>query len=564
MRTKKWSILLVAVLVVSMVLAACGGGKDEGSTKNSSGEDAAKAEEQVLNFINGDYIPSMDPSKVTDEYGFQFVGATMEGLYRLGEDGEIKEGIAKGEPEVSEDGLTWTFKLREDAKWSNGDPVTAHDFVYSWQRAVKPETKSEYGPYMMAGVIKNADEISKGELPVEELGVKAIDDYTLEVQLANPTPYFESLTTFGTFMPLNQKFVEEHGENFATSEATLLFNGPFKLDIKDDNQNITQANEWKLVKNEDYWDADTVQLEEINFVVSKDPQTNVNLYNEGDIDRADLSADLVDQYISHDDYRIVPQASVFYLKMNQERKGEQTPLANKNIRNAINNAIDREALVNVLNNGSIAATGLIPKDFVTVPGGGDFREENGDFAAYDKDTALEAWNKGLEELGVDSIELELLTDDAEGATKTFNENLAHQLETNLPGLKVNIKPVPFKNRLQLDTDQDYELQVAGWGPDYLDPFTFLSLFVTDGGNNKMGYSNPEYDRLLEEAQTTLALDPVARYENLLKAEQILFEDAAIAPIYQKGVAQLIRPKVGGIYSNSFGASYEWKWAYVAE
>lgn len=562
MRTKKWSILLVAVLVVSMVLAACGGGKDEGSTKNSSGEDAAKAEEQVLNFINGDYIPSMDPSKVTDEYGFQFVGATMEGLYRLGEDGEIKEGIAKGEPEVSEDGLTWTFKLREDAKWSNGDPVTAHDFVYSWQRAVKPETKSEYGPYMMAGVIKNADEISKGELPVEELGVKAIDDYTLEVQLANPTPYFESLTTFGTFMPLNQKFVEEHGENFATSEATLLFNGPFKLDIKDDNQNITQANEWKLVKNEDYWDADTVQLEEINFVVSKDPQTNVNLYNEGDIDRADLSADLVDQYISHDDYRIVPQASVFYLKMNQERKGEQTPLANKNIRNAINNAIDREALVNVLNNGSIAATGLIPKDFVTVPGGGDFREENGDFAAYDKDTALEAWNKGLEELGVDSIELELLTDDREGATKTFNENLAHQLETNLPGLKVNIKPVPFKNRLQLDTDQDYELQVAGWGPDYLDPFTFLSLFVTDGGNNKMGYSNAEYDQLISETQTTT--DQEQRYQKFLEAEKILLEESGIAPLYQRARSQLHSPKIQGEVINKFGATYEWKWAYVAE
>lgn len=562
MRTKKWSILLVAVLVVSMVLAACGGGKDEGSTKNSSGEDAAKAEEQVLNFINVDYIPSMDPSKVTDEFGFQFVGATMEGLYRLGEDGEIKEGIAKGEPEVSEDGLTWTFKLREDAKWSNGDPVTAHDFVYSWQRAVKPETKSEYGPYMMAGVIKNADEISKGELPVEELGVKAIDDYTLEVQLANPTPYFESLTTFGTFMPLNQKFVEEHGENFATSEATLLFNGPFKLDIKDDNQNITQANEWKLVKNEDYWDADTVQLEEINFVVSKDPQTNVNLYNEGDIDRADLSADLVDQYISHDDYRIVPQASVFYLKMNQERKGEQTPLANKNIRNAINNAIDREALVNVLNNGSIAATGLIPKDFVTVPGGGDFREENGDFAAYDKDTALEAWNKGLEELGVDSIELELLTDDREGATKTFNENLAHQLETNLPGLKVNIKPVPFKNRLQLDTDQDYELQVAGWGPDYLDPFTFLSLFVTDGGNNKMGYSNAEYDQLISETQTTT--DQEQRYQKFLEAEKILLEESGIAPLYQRARSQLHSPKIQGEIINKFGATYEWKWAYVAE
>ena len=248
--------------------------------------------------------------------------------------------------------------------------------------------------------------------------------------------------------------------------------------------------------------------------------------------------------------------------MNQERKGEQTPLANKNIRNAINNAIDREALVNVLNNGSIAATGLIPKDFVTVPGGGDFREENGDFAAYDKDTALEAWNKGLEELGVDSIELELLTDDAEGATKTFNENLAHQLETNLPGLKVNIKPVPFKNRLQLDTDQDYELQVAGWGPDYLDPFTFLSLFVTDGGNNKMGYSNAEYDQLISETQTTT--DQEQRYQKFLEAEKILLEESGIAPLYQRARSQLHSPKIQGEIINKFGATYEWKWAYVAE
>src|SRR5690606_11000610 len=149
-------------------------------------------------------------------------------------------------------------------------------------------------------------------------------------------------------------------------------------------------------------------------------------------------------------------------------------------------------------------------------------------------------------------------------SKVMNEYLANQLETNLPGLKINLKQVPFEQRLDANASQDYELQFAGWGPDYLDPYTFMSLWITDGGNNKMGYSNPEYDRLLEEAQTTLALDPVARYENLLKAEQILIEDAAIAPIYQKGVAQLIRPKVGGIYSNSFGASYEWKWAYVAE
>ena len=287
MKLKKWALLLAFGLLLGL-LAACGGGDSEDAATEGEGteQSADSADgENVLHFINGDTIPSMDPSMATDEFGFQFIGATMEGLYRLDENAQPVEGIATGH-EVSKDGLTWTFTLREDAQWSNGDPVTAHDFVYAWQRAVDPNTGSEYGPYMMSGVIKNAEAVNEGEVPVEELGVTAEDDYTLVVELEQPVPYFESLTTFGTFMPLNEKFVEEQGDKFATSTDTLLFNGPYTLE----NWTST-AQEWDLVKNENYWDADTVQVDRINHVVVKDPATSVRLYEEGSVDRATISSD---------------------------------------------------------------------------------------------------------------------------------------------------------------------------------------------------------------------------------------------------------------------------------
>ncbi|RKQ33441.1 peptide ABC transporter substrate-binding protein [Oceanobacillus halophilus] len=561
MKLKNWALLVILGLLLA-VLAACGGDDTEESGESAesaegteeTAEEPAEEGEQVLNFINGDAIPSMDPSMATDEYGFQFIGSTMEGLYRLDENSEPVEGIAT-DHEVSDDGLTWTFNLREDATWSNGDPVTAHDFVYAWQRAVDPATGSEYGPYMMGGVIKNAVAVNSGEAELDELGVTAEDDYTLVVELENPTPYFESLTSFGTFMPLNEEFVEEQGDDFATSTDTLLFNGPYTLE----NWTST-ANEWDLVKNESYWDADTVQLDRINHVVVKDPTTSVRLYEEGSVDRAGISSDLVDQYSTHEDYAVTPETSVFYLKLNQKRSDE---LANENVRHAIARAFDKDALVNeILNNGSIVANGLVPADFTPMPETGeDFREVSGDLMTYDVEAAQEYWETALEELGTDTVELELLGGDTE-TSKVMNEYIANQLSTNLPGLEVTLKNVPFEQRLDADTAQDYDIQVAGWGPDYLDPYTFLSLWVTDGGNNKMSYSNEEYDALLEEAQTTLATDNPARYENFLEAENILFEDAAIAPIYQSAMAQLISPKVEGVFVNPFGATYEYKWASV--
>jgi oligopeptide transport system substrate-binding protein len=553
MKVKHWLLLLTFGLLLS-VLAACSG--DE--SKEPAGTDAKEEEkgEKVLNLLNPEAIPSMDPSLATDESSFIYLAATMEGLYRLDEETQTTPGIAT-EHKVSEDGLTWTFTLREDAKWSNGDPVTAHDFVYSWQRAVDPDTASEYGPYMMNGVIKNAEAINKGEAAVDQLGVKADGDYTLVVELENPTPYFETLTTFGTFLPLNKKFVEEKGDSFATSSENLLANGPYTM-----NNWSSTSDSWELVKNKDYWDTKTVKMDKLTFKVVKDPQTALNLYEEGTVDRMDLTSDLVDQYSTDDDYMVSADTFVYFLKFNQTKS---EALANKNIRAALSRAFDKEALVGeILNNGSIAANGLVPKDFTPMPETGeDFRKVSGDLVTYDLTKAKEFWAKGLEELGTDSVELEFLADDDE-TTKNLVEYVANQLTTNLEGLKINIKQVPKKQRLDLDTAMEYQLQLTRWGPDFLDPFTYMNLWITDGGNNMTGYSSVEYDKLVSETATKFATDNAARYENFLKAEKLLFEDAVIAPVYQASRAQLVSPKVQGVFVNPFGATYEYKWADVGD
>ncbi|WP_138416441.1 peptide ABC transporter substrate-binding protein [Aquibacillus sediminis] len=563
MRKSNW-LLLVLALVLSMFLVACSGGEDTDDTTSDdtntsdegNSEENAGDGEQVFNFLNGDTIPSMDPNMVTDTYGIEFTTHTMEGLYRLGEDSLPVEGIAI-DHEVSDDATVWTFNLREDAEWSNGDPVTAHDFVYSWRRAVDPDTGSEYGPYMMGGVLENATEINAGEMAIEELGVEADGDYTLVVTLEKPVPYFESLTTFPTYFPLNEEFTEEQGDDFATSTDTLLFNGPFTLENWD-----SVASEWEIVKNENYWDAETVQLDKITYQVMKEIQPQIDLYEQGEVDRAGISSDFVDEYSTHEDYQITPEMSVFYMKFNQTRN---EALDNVNIRKAISKGYNKNALVDtILNNGSIVATGLMPADFAPHPETGEtFRELNGDLVEFDAEEAQQLWEKGLEELGEESVEIEYLTDDSETA-KNQSEYIKNQLETNLPGLTVTLKQVPFEQRLDLDTAMDYDIQAAGWGPDYLDPNTFLDLWVTDGPNNYMGYSNPEYDALIEEAANELALEPVERYNAFLEAEQMLFEDAAIAPTYQRARAQLIAPKVQGVQTNPFGSDYEYKWAYAAE
>lgn len=571
MKNSKLFWLLGLVLVLSAFLAACGGGEDNATeTPETDGNKEEPAEtaggepdaEQVLNLMESAEIPSMDSAIAEDQVSFIVLNNVNEGLYRLNKDNAAEPAVANAEPEISEDGLTYTFKLREDAKWSDGTPLTANDFVFGWQRAIDPATGSPYGPYMMAGTIKNATEISEGGMEPSELGVKAVDDYTLEVQLERPTPYFLSLMSFGTFYPQNEAFVTEKGDAYASNSDNILYNGPFTL-TEWDGTGLS----WVYKKNPEYWDADTVKLETINIDVVKETGTALNLYQTGEKDRTGLSSEYAMQYAEDPEMIQDLNPSVFYLKFNQMRGGEggeETPLANVNIRKAIATAFNKEDLSSVvLANGSLPANGLVPTEFTFDENNEDFRDVNGDMLTYDVEAAKEYWATGLKELGVTELSLELLGGDSE-LSKKMDEYMKAQLEENLEGLSITLKEVPFNVRLELDESQDYDIQFAGWGPDFQDPMTFVDLFVTGSSHNLMSYSNPDYDALIEQAKGELATDTAGRWQAMADAEKILIEeDAAIAPVYQQGQMSLQKPYVHDIYKHPFGGDYSYKWAYIS-
>ncbi|KWU55874.1 peptide ABC transporter substrate-binding protein [Bacillus mycoides] len=562
-KMKKLTAVVVPVLAMSVALTACSGsgGEKKTTTTSNSGEekksDIKYAAKQVLNRTENQEIPTMDTSKSTDTLGAQILGNTMEGLYRLDKDNKPIPAAAESSTK-SEDGKKYTFKLRKDAKWSNGDPVTAKDFVYGWQRLLDKNTAAEYA--FIAYYIKNAEAINKGEKPATELGAKAVDDYTLEVELEKPVPYFLNLLAFPSYYPLNEKFVKEKGEKFGLEADTTLYNGPFVMASWKHEQG------WQLKKNDKYWDNKTVKLEEINYSVVKEVATKVNLYDTGSIDFTLLSGEFVDKYKSNkDEYGEYSEASTFFLRLNQKRNGQDTPLKSKKLREAIALSIDKKGLANViLNNGSKATDQLVPKGLATGPDGKDYQDTFKNGLKYDVKKGAAAWEEAKKELGKDQVTIELLSYD-DGTAKKIADYFKDQIEKNLKGVTVTTKIQPFKQKLKLESAQDYEVSFAGWSPDYSDPMTFIDMFESKSPYNQMGYSNPKYDEMVQKAGNELLSDPKKRWETLGKAEKLfLEEDAGLVPLYQTGRSYVMKPNVKGIVKHNISPEYSFKWAYVTE
>jgi len=557
MKNNSFMWLISLMLVLSVFLAACGDKKESADISGGAEKRATDGDvSQVLNLVEVAEIASADSAIAEDAISTKVLNNVMEGLYRVNEEGILAPAMAKVEPEISEDGMTYTFKIR-DAQWSNGAPVTAHDFVYAWRRAIDPNTASPYGPYLMEGMIKNATEIGEGKAEVADLGIMAEDDKTLVVQLERPVAYFLSLTSFATFLPLNEEFVTASGDKYAANSNAMIYNGPFSLADWDG------TGSWRYVKNDTYWDAASVKLDEIIVDIIKETATAVKLYEQGKKDRVVLTAEYAMQYA--DDPNIINEVetAVFYFKMNQMRDGKPTPLANADIRKAIARAFNKEELADVvLANGAKAANFLVANDFVLDENGKDFRDYSEDFTVYDVKEAQAFWEKGLKALGTDNVTIEFLGGDAESSKKQ-QEWFKSELERNLPGLTIELKEVPSAVRLELDDTSNYDIQATGWGPDFQDPISFMELFVTGSPQNKMGYSNLAYDELIESTKTTFANDPIKRFEIFAEAEKILLEDdAAIAPTYQRGGMFLRNPAVKGIAINPFGSDFSYKWMYI--
>ncbi|AIY77206.1 peptide ABC transporter substrate-binding protein [Bacillus anthracis] len=538
---RKKSHLMVMALVTSLLLTACN------NKENKSDKEAKK---QVLNVTVSEEIPSLDTAKTMDGTSAHVMQNLFEGLYILNDQDQPIPAVAKSFKR-SEDGKKYTFDLRKDAKWSNGDNVTANDFIFAWKRAINHETASQYA-YMLF-YVKNAKEINKGTMPLDALGVKAINDYKLEVELEQPIPYFLQLLTLPIYLPQHESFLKEQGKNYALEPSNLIYNGPFVLEKWKHEQ------EFQLKKNATYWDQKKVKLDEINFQIVKDTMTVVNLYEAGDLDRVPINSQFVDKYKGSKELHMSSEPGIAMLRFNEQNNA----LANKKVRQSISLALNKEELVaHFINNGAKPASGLVPAGHINEETGKDFRKESGNLSSYDLQNAKKIWDEAKKELGVEQVKLEFLTFEQDNA-KRMAEYIKGDLEKTLQGLTIQIKQQPFKQKLQLEQTGDYDISMANWGPDYKDPISYLELFTTGNLNNKMNYSNLHYDELIKKAKTDFVLEPEKRWGALLEAEQVLLEDAAVAPLYQIGSAYVQKDYVKGIEKHQFGGIYTYKNAYIA-
>lgn len=538
---RKKSHLMVMALVTSLLLTAC---------NNKANKSDTEAKKQALHVTVSEEIPSLDTAKTMDGTSAHVMQNIFEGLYVLDDQDQPIPAVAKS-LKRSKDGKKYTFDLRKDAKWSNGDSVTANDFMFAWKRAIKPETASQYA-YMLFHV-KNAKEINKGTMPLDELGVKVINDYKLEVELEQPIPYFLQLLALPIYLPQHESFLKEQGKNYALEPSNLIYNGPFVLEKWKHEQ------EFQLKKNATYWDEKKVKLDEINFQVVKDTMTAVNLYEAGNLDRVPINSQFVDKYKGNKELHMSSDSGIAMLRFNEKNNA----LANKKVRQSISLALNKDDFVaHFINNGAKPASGLVPAGHILEEAGKDFRKENGNLSSYDLQNAKKIWEESKKELGVDEVNLEFLTYEQDNA-KRMAEYIKGELEKHLQGLTIQIKQQPFKQKLQLEQTGDYDISMANWGPDYKDPISYLELFTTDNQNNKMNYSNRHYDELIKKAKSDLVLDQKKRWEALQEAERILLEDAAVAPLYHIGSAYVQKDYVKGIEKHQFGGVYTYKNAYIA-
>lgn len=499
-----------------------------------------------------DSIRGLDSAaNVTDEVSFNVLVNSIEGLYRLDEDALPVPGQAE-DVQISEDGLEHTFTLRDGITWSNGDPVTSNDFRFAWLKALDPDTAGQYA-YIIAQFIAGGNDFNSGPSSEEDqeqhdqlresVAIEAPDDKTLRVTLESPAPFWLGLTAFPVYFPQQQAYVEEQGENYAQNADSLLFNGPYTLSNYNPTEGVT------FEKNPEYWDADNVDIERAEGKIVKDVGTAVNLHEGGELDITEINQEYVDEFRDSPDFNQLTEFATFYLAFNQDN----VPIfQNQKVRKAFQMGIDRESLArDILNDGSEAASGLVPAG-IDGPGNETFRQALGaTMPDFDPQEARRLFEEGLQEVGEEAPTIEILSYETSGGrdTATF---LQSQFQENL-GVNTEITIQPFDRKLELESNGEFQLSYQGWGADYNDPMTFLDLWVSDSSFNTGGYSNEEYDQLIEEAKSEA--DAAARMDIMLEAETLLIEeDAGTAPLFFQGTTRLIEPFIKNFVYQPYGGS----------
>ena len=535
MKTGKTVKVLLALTTAAGMLAGCG----------------SKTDTDTFRFANDTDIVGMDSTVVDDAMSFNAITAITDGLTTVDVKGNTIPGIAKSW-DVSNNGLTYTFHLR-DAKWANGDKVTAQDFVYSWHRIIKNAGNYAYMLGSEGASIKNADSlINLGTAATDEqlntLGIKATDDKTVVVDLEKNVPYFVGLMSFPCYFPQNEKFVEKCGKNYATKPEYILGNGAYKM------TKWIKGNKATFTKNDKYYDAKSVKTKNIEMYLVQDPKTAAQNFDNGKVDYATINSTLVDKYKGKDTFKTIREGYLAYLICNF--KADTT--ANKNLRHALSYAINRKDLCdNILKDGSQPATGFVPAQLCKSPSGKDFREESGKYVDYDVKKAQEYLDAAKKELGTDTITVDLLYGTDESPMDTFAEYLQGSF-TKLKGLKVNMVATVKKDRIyNREASGNFQIACTRWAPDYADPTTFLNVLASSNSNNYGKWENAQYNSLLKQAQNET--DVNKRWNELLEAEKVMMDDMPNIPVVQTGTAALQAKNVKGLVHNTVSTPYVFKY-----
>ncbi len=542
-RLKKILAMTLLTALVGSTFLGCG------STENTVS--SGNVEQKIV--YNIDANPkTIDPQLNSAVDGSKVIRNTFEGLMREIENGEVENGIAEGY-EVSEDGLVYTFHIRDNAKWSDGEDVTAKDFEYAWKRALNPNTAAEYAYQLF--YIKNGEAYNKGEASADDVGIKVVDNKTIEVTLESAVPYFVSLLAMPVYYPVRQDIIEENGDKWALSPETYVSNGPFKMTEWSEKESMT------FIKNENYWDADNVKLETLVFRLIDDQTTTLSAFKNGELDIMEQPPttevqSLIDEGVA----KVYPYLGTYFYMVNVSGKGLSSEavdaLQDVRVRKALSLAIDRNLITEKVSmGGEIPATSYVPEG-VKDTQGNTFHK---DYSSVT--TNIEEAKKLLEEAGYPNgqgFPTITFTYNTASNNQMIAQAIQDMWKTNL-GINVELKNEEWAVFQTTRNNFQYEVCRHGWIGDYNDPMTFLDMWVTESGQNNAGYSNEEYDSLIAQAKSEQ--DEEKRTELLRKAEDILMDDMAIIPIYYYTNIVCANDNVKGYVKSPLG-SMLFRQAYV--
>lgn len=533
MKNKKFMKLLTALLGMALIATAFTGcNKEEKKTVDQPTVD------QYMVYNLATEPDSIDPCKSTSTTAAEIELAMFEGLTRIKDTNTPGPGVAE-KWDVSTDGLTYTFYLRKDAKWSDGEKITAKDFDYAWKRVLDPANASEYANQLF--YVKNAKEYFEGKAKLEDVGLKLVDDYTYEVTLHSPCPYFLELCAFHTLSPVRKDVVEKNPDSWATDPKTYVGNGPFKMTKWVHNDSI------EFVKNDNYWDAKYINLTKMKWVMINDEQASLAAWEGGAIDvTQNFPGSEAPRLIKEGKLTCTPRLGTYYMKFNVTKK----PLDDPRIRKALTLAINRQQLIDaVTKTGEKVALAFVPPGVADSDTSKEFRATGGDFFP---DQDIQKAKALLAEAGYPDgkgfPQLEYLYNTSE-SHRMIAEAIQDMWKQNL-GIDIKLTNQEFKVYLDSQDNLKYNISRSGWIGDYMDPMTFIDMFVTNDGNNDTGWSNAQYDELVKKAKSEA--DQVKRMQYMHDAEKILMDEQPVGPIYFYVNKNLIKSKITGVHVSLTG------------